>query len=136
MYAIRMIEAFERGEVPNGSFHHRDHIRLAWTYLKTFGFPEGGRRFEEALRRFAALNGKPGLYHATITWAYLVAINERLEADRDVDWDAFAETHAELFAWKPSILDRWYRPETLVSDRARRVFVMPDNSPAEPPPAR
>ena len=32
----------------------------------------------------------------------------------------------DLLAWKPSALDRLYTPETLASDRARRVFVMPD----------
>lgn len=34
--------------------------------------------------------------------------------------------HADLLAWQPSILDRYYRAETLDSDRARRTFVMPD----------
>jgi hypothetical protein len=121
-----MIDAFERGEVDNGSFHHRDHIRMAWTYLQRFGFSDGAPRFVDALQRFAAKNGKPGLYHATITWAYLVAINERRERDPHAGWDDFARGNDALLAWKPSILDGWYRPETLASDYARRVFVMPD----------
>lgn len=34
--------------------------------------------------------------------------------------------HADLFDWKNSILLRYYRPETLHSDLARRIFLMPD----------
>src|SRR5205085_4489655 len=72
-----LIEAFERSEVE--SFHHRDHVRMAWSYLREFGFAEGARRFTDANQRFATAHGKPNLYHATITWAYLVLINERME---------------------------------------------------------
>ena len=39
---------------------------------------EGIRRFSEGLERFAAASGKPGLYHETITWAFLLLIGERL----------------------------------------------------------
>ena len=42
------------------------------------------------------------------------------------DWETFATENADLFTWKPSILDTLYRPETISSDRARRIFVLPD----------
>ena len=56
-------------------------------------------------------------------------ISERLDeagAASTLPWPAFAERHADLLAWNPSILERYYRPETLWSERARRTFVMPD----------
>jgi len=40
----------------------------------------------------------------------------------------FVARHPDLLTWKPSILDRYYRPETLGSEIARRVFVMPDRA--------
>jgi hypothetical protein len=40
--------------------------------------------------------------------------------------EEFVARHPDLITWKPSILDRYYRPETLRSDLARRVFVLPD----------
>jgi hypothetical protein len=73
----------------------------------------------------------PGLYHETITVAYLLLINERLSGNRDLDWETFAARNRDLLAWKPSLLDRLYAPETLASDRARDVFLMPDRV-AEP----
>jgi hypothetical protein len=47
------------------------------------------------------------------------------DAPEGESFEAFAARNPDLFAWKPSILDRYYDPETLRSDRARRVFVMP-----------
>ena len=84
-------------------------------------------RFSNALRAFATAQGKPGLYHETITTAYVLLINERLDdRARELSWNDFAALNPDLFAWKPSILDRYYRPDTLKSDKARRTFVMPD----------
>jgi hypothetical protein len=75
----------------------------------------------------ATAAGKPGLYHETITWAYVLLVNERREAPGTEDWPAFAARNPDLLAWRPSLLEtRYYRGATLWSDRARRVFVMPD----------
>jgi hypothetical protein len=41
-------------------------------------------------------------------------------------WESFAAANADLLTWQPSVLDRYYRPETLASDLARRAFVWPD----------
>ena len=49
---------------------------------------------------------------------------ERGRAAKSVE--AFAARHPDLLSWKPSILDRYYRDETLWSERARQTFVMPD----------
>jgi len=127
------IDAFERGDIDNASFHHRDHIRMAWSFLRELGFPEGALRFDAALRRFVAKAGKPQLYHATITWAYLVTIHDRIARRGEETWDDFAADNEELFTWKPSLLDSWYRAETLGSEHARRVFVLPDAHCVAPP---
>jgi hypothetical protein len=120
------IAAFETGRVTE--FHHGDHVRMAWTYLREYGFPAGGQRFVEALQRFAAANGQPQLYHATITWAYLVTIFDRMESRESGEgsWESFAAENPDLFTWKPSLIDALYRPETIASDHARRVFVLPN----------
>jgi hypothetical protein len=122
-----LVEAFERGDEPAGGFHHAEHVRVAWYYLQCHTLPEALARFSENLRRFATARGKPGLYHETITVAYVLLIYERLDgAARRLSWQEFADRHPELLSWKPSILDRYYLPNTLMSDRARRTFVLPD----------
>ena len=69
------------------------------------------------------------MYHETITIAFVLLISERLDSAGAVStlpWATFAEQHADLLEWNPSILERYYTPETLWSERARRTFVMPD----------
>jgi hypothetical protein len=127
-----LVGLFEAGEEPPDGFHHRDHVRVAWSYLRQLTLSEALTRFSVALRRFALARGKPGLYHETITTAYVLLINERLDqTGRDVTWPEFAARNEDLLSWRPSVLDRYYREETLASDRARRVFVMPDRLEAD-----
>ncbi len=122
-----LVRSFERGEVPDGGFHHAQHVRVAWYYLRHRPLLDALETFQARLRAFALAQGKPDLYHETITTAYVLLINERLDnGARDADWDAFAARNADLLSWKPSILQRYYRDETLWSDRAKRTFVMPD----------
>lgn len=116
--------AFEACNVANTEFHHADHVRLAWIYLGEHDLLTAIERFTTSLRRFAGHHGVPKLYHATITWAYLLLIHERMNGEPT--FDAFREANPDLFVWKPSVLDRYYRAETLGSERARRTFVMPD----------
>ena len=121
------LAAFEDGTLPEECFHHRDHVRAAWLLLRESSPSAALERFSTALKRFAAAKGKTGLYHETITWAYLLLINERMErGGRDVDWDGFASANSDLLAWHPSVLDGYYTAETLGSDLARRVFLLPD----------
>ena len=129
-----LIDRFERCAIDNTAFHHRDHIRMVWSYHGEFAFAEAAFRFTEALKRFAAANGKPELYHETITWAFLVIVRERMVRGGEDSWDEFAEANADLFAWNPSLLDSLYRPGTLGSDLARRAFLLPDASLAWPRP--
>ena len=67
-----------------------------------------------------------GLYHETITWAFLLIVAERLAREPAETWDAFAADNADLLSWQPSILDRYYSKELLGSALARATFVMPD----------
>lgn len=119
-------QAFEACQYPPETFHHREHVRLAWVYLREAPLLEALTRFTESLKRFAAHVGSAGLYHETITFAFLFLIHERMQRGAAPTFDEFAAANPDLFAWKPSILERYYRAETLQSEIARRTFVMPD----------
>ena len=129
------VEAFEACSIASEDFHHADHVRLAWIYLRERPLIEAIERFTTSLQRFAAHHGVAGLYHETITWAYLLLIHERLQRDgAGQDWVTFREENGDLFASKPSILERYYAPETLKSGMARRTFVLPDAGVSKFPP--
>lgn len=126
MSDAEFVDAFESCTFPADAFHHREHVRLAWIYLGQRPLVEALARFTASLKRFAAHNGAAGVYHETITFAFLFLIHERMQRSDAATFDEFTAENAELFAWKPSILDRYYRAETLRSELARRTFLMPD----------
>lgn len=127
-----LIARFEALEFPGG-FRHRDHVRLAWIHLRRFPVPEALARISTGLADLARSRQMPGRYHQTITWAYVFLIGERMaRADRDRGWEDFAEENADLLEWSGGILRLYYRDETLRSELAREVFVLPDRWASDP----
>jgi hypothetical protein len=119
------IDAFERGEIDPEAFDHEAHVYMAWLYLERFPLPAGLEKFDFALRRLTEQLGVPGKYHATITWFFLLLIGERRSADPGADWPRFRRRNVDLVEDRGLLL-RYYSRQTLASDRARQVFVLPD----------
>jgi len=121
-----LIRCFENDTVPEGSFHHADHVRLAFAYLCEYPVLIALEKFASALKRFAAARGKMQLYNETITCAYFFLIRERMTCRAGLDWEEFAQRNPDWLMWKEGILTRYYRESTLESDLARNVFLLPD----------
>ena len=121
-----LYDAFNSTSLPASQFHHDQHVRMAWLFVCRHGMPAALGEFSNALKRFAVAKGAHGLYHETITWAFLLIINERQVRQPASTWDDFARAHADLLLWKPSILDRYYSKALLSSDLAKRTYLMPD----------
>ncbi len=128
MTGEELVKQFEDGTTPADTFHHADHVRLGFEYLCRYSVLEALKRFPDALKRFAAAQGKTQLYHETITWAYLLLIRERIaRAGHAQNWEEFAGRNPDLLIWKGGVLATLYRRETLDSDVARCTFVLPDS---------
>ncbi len=122
-----LIRRFEDGTLPASEFRHRHHVHVAWMYLKEDPPLTALARFIAGLKRFADHIGRPDVYHETTTWAYLLLIHERMaRSEEEQTWEEFEARNPDIFLCKPSVLEAYYREETLASDLARRVFVMPD----------
>jgi len=118
---------FEKCTLPNGSFHHADHVRMAFLYLQKYPPLEALSRFSSALKRFTAAQGKPDLYNETITWGFVLLIRERMaRASSPPSWAEFSASNADLLLWDNNVLKKYYFPETLSSELAKRVFLFPD----------
>src|ERR1700688_1208571 len=127
MTGDELIAQFERGATPPESFHHADHVRLAFEYLSRYSVLEALERFSEALKRFAAAQGKARLYHETITWTYMFLIRERIARFGPLQtWNEFGERNPDLLVWKGGVLSALYRQKPLASAVARHTFVLPD----------
>jgi hypothetical protein len=128
MSNAEFIHCFETGSLPQGSFHHADHIRLAFAYLSDYPVLPALEKFASALKLFATAHGKTKLYNETITCAYFFLIHERMARAEAANWEEFVLQNEDLLMWKNGILSRYYKNATLKSDLARRVFVLPDKS--------
>ena len=54
-------------------------------------------------------------------------IRERIvRTGKSQTWEEFSKNNADLLNWKGGLLSRYYRDETLQSDLARTIFVLPD----------
>lgn len=121
-------QSFERCAIPNHAFRHREHLRLAWIYLRESDLDTAVRRLSQSIKRYAEHHGAGRNYHDTLTraWARIVAL-------------AIAETpHAHAFgtllAVHPHLLDKdlplkHFSAGVLWSDAARERWVDPDLRP-------
>jgi hypothetical protein len=117
--------SFERCEIPNDAFHHRDHLRLAWIYILESGPETAAIRVGQSIRRYAEHNGVGRRYHETLSrvWVRILGL-------------AIAETpeaagFEDLLAARPHLLDKTlplkhYSPAHLWSDAAREEWLEPD----------
>ena len=124
----RFVHAFEACTLPNEMFHHLEHIRLAWIYLRSMDFDAACERLSAGILRFATHHGVLGKYHATITIAWMCLVRNALATNsRAEGFDRFLNAHPELA--NPQALERFYSPEALASEEAREQWTLPDRQP-------
>ena len=125
MTEAELIAAFEATTLPAEQFTHEAHVRVAWAYLRRAPLPDALVAFANGLKRYAAAKGAADKYHETVTVAWMLLIAERTGDSPDSVWAEFSRTNADLLQREPSPLARYYSPDVLSSERARRGFVMP-----------
>lgn len=119
------LAAFESCSLPNTVFHHADHIRLTWLYVRQFGEVAAAQRVIEGIQRYAAFNGagKKFNYTQTRAWVRLVA-HACEQSPAEASFVEFAAAYAKLF--DKSALAAHYSKQLLESDAARSAWVNPD----------
>jgi hypothetical protein len=115
-----LLEVLSRG---NG-FGHREHVLLAWRYLRLVDQQTAARWMCQAIQYVATRHGSAHKYHETLTtaWVRIVAGHEDSHAN---------ETFEEFIGRCPDLLDqrlpeRHFSQEVLWSDEARTRWVDPD----------
>jgi hypothetical protein len=103
---------------------HRGHLELAFECLQGVPFEVGAPRFVTLLKKHVEEQGVAAKYHATITWAFLALLAERMAPG--LSFDALLERHPELLDSK--LLKERYPGGELETPRARATFVLPQPS--------
>ena len=109
-------------------FRHRDHVRLAWLYLRAYGWDGALDRVRLGIRRFATHHGAARKYHETMTVAWLALVAAAMEAEPGAaGFDDLLEAHPRLL--ESGALSEHYSPAVLASDLAREAWIEPDLRP-------
>ncbi len=121
-----LLQEVESGRLPLECFSHAEHVRLAWLYLQRHPLLQAIARFRATLQAYAATHGKHGLYHETVTLAFLLLIHERMSGEPATQaWPEFRARHADLLAWPDNPLFDEYPRDVLSDPVARDRFVAP-----------
>jgi hypothetical protein len=118
------LAAFEAGRIANQSFHHRDHLRLAWVQIRKLGLQRASESVTVAIRHFAAHHGQANRYHDTMTRFWLRAVAIGIDQHPDLTFD-------DLLAAESHLLDKnlpflHWSHQRMGSDAARGHWVEPD----------
>ena len=123
-----MVSRLESLSLTNAEFRHRQHLEVAFWYLRSKGNEAGAQAVAHAIEAFTRHLGHADKFHQTITlcWVRLVAAAMAEVGPCDSP-DALIVAH-------PGLLDknlplRFYSRELLSSDKARREWVGPDIRP-------
>jgi transketolase len=122
---------FESATWPLEDFHHRQHIKVAYLYLRQYPFEQAQTRVREKIKAYnAAKQVSDSLesgYHETMTqgWMHLVYFT-LCEHGPAENADAFYEQHPEL--WGKKTL-RFFYSKIFISPEAKAQFLPPDITP-------
>ncbi len=130
------IARFESQRWPLEDWNHREHVRLAYLYLRRCSFEDAALRMRVGIKAHNAAHGvadsQTSGYHETLTIAWLRLIDAMLrEYGPEESADAFCDAHPELL--QKQVLRLFYSRERLMSLQAKKQFVEPDLAPLPTP---
>lgn len=123
LYDGEFLRLVESGRIER--FGHREHLRLAFLAVRREQtLDQAIERCRSGIRAVATAQGAPDRYHETITAAWAALVGSIASALPAVTFDELLDGHPELR--DPHLLERYYSPERLASDEARRRRLAPD----------
>ncbi|HXD00933.1 MAG TPA: hypothetical protein VN048_16445 [Verrucomicrobiae bacterium] len=125
----KFLEQFETASLPLEEWHHKQHIKVAYLYLRRFPFETARVRMREGVKAFNAAKKIPEAidrgYHETMTQAWMHLVYFTLcEYGPAESAEAFYEQSPQLQQKK--ILRFFYTKERFTSAEAKAGFLEPD----------
>jgi len=126
------LSRFEASTFPLEQWHHREHIKTAYLYLRAHRFEVAVERMRTGIRALNAAHGVPDEptrgYHETMTQAWMRLVQVTLcEYGPEATADEFFELNPQLAEKK--VLRFFYSRERMMSPEAKARFVDPDLAP-------
>jgi hypothetical protein len=123
------LEQFETKTLRVEEWHHKQHIKVAYLYLRKYPFEKAMEKMREGVKAFNAAKGIPEAldrgYHETMTQAWLRLVHFTLcEYGPAETAEAFYEQSPQLTQKKT--LRFFYTKDRFQTWQAKKEFVEPD----------
>jgi hypothetical protein len=125
----KFLADFEACRLPLATWHHRDHLKIAYLYLRRYALEEAGTRVRTGIRAHNAAHNLPDLpmsgYHETMTQAWMHLVHFSLcEFGPAASADEFCDKNPQLS--QKNLLRFFYTAEVFLSPLAKTEFLEPD----------
>ena len=107
-------------------FTHRAHIRLAFTYLKTYHFSKAADLTCSASRNYDQIVGDGSKYHHTLTLASVKVVDHFIKKSPDSDFETLLSKYPRLLHNFQLLLDQHYSRSVWDNTIAKEFFTEPD----------
>ncbi len=111
------------------SFHHREHLRIAYVLICKYGVNEAHSRLRKGIKSFLNHAGvDSSKYHETLTYAWILAIYHFMNISEDsYSFEEFITSNPILL--DKNIMNSHYSRSILMSEKAKQKFIKPDREP-------
>jgi len=126
------LQRFETQAWPLAEWHHREHIKLAYLYLRALPFDAAVTKARANIQAFNAAHQIPEAidrgYHETMTLAWMCLVHCTLcEFGPSDGADAFVDKHPQLLSKRALLF--FYSRDRIMSAEAKATFIEPDLAP-------
>ena len=132
MTDAEFLAAFEAAAISSDEWTHRDHIRMAFLYLRDHPWDAALEKIRTGIQRLNRANAVEETpvsgYHETVTvaWARVVATQLQHHGPVD-DFETFAAANPHLLT--KTLLRLYYTRARILTADAKATFVEPDLAP-------
>ncbi len=123
------LTSFARCHLGTDRFRHREHLRLAYILLAKYTVDEAYEIMRGCLLRFLKhVGAEPSKYHATMTYAWLLAVKHFMHTSSPSQSSNEFIRSNEILLDK-NIMSSHYSCEVIESEQARARYIAPDLEP-------
>lgn len=117
---------------PQDQWHHREHVKLAYLYLRRYPFDAAMQKMRASLQAYNTKHNVPETlergYHETLTLGWMKLVHCALcEYGPSESADAFIDKHTQLLSRRALLL--FYSRDRIMSAEAKQQFIEPDLAP-------
>lgn len=125
-----LLETFMNDTVAPQDFDHRAHVSVAYELLRRHDFATAHATYVTHLKALTQRAGVPEKFNASITFAAMSVVAERMH-NADTPDDTLDETVDAFLTRNPDLLEartllRGYSKDRLTSPLARKIPLLPD----------